>query len=68
MAIEGKPTLAVVAQALNDHLVDCVAERQRNGKQIDNIWKLLVAVAGTGIVQLLALCGWLFAHAYPPGH
>jgi hypothetical protein len=60
--------MAVLAQQLDDHLVDCIAERKRTTKSLDRIWGILLAVAGSAFLQLLAFAGWLFTHAYPPPH
>lgn len=67
MPTSGKPTVATLSQQIDDHLIDCVAERLRTNKSLDRIWGVLLAVAGSAFLQLLAAAGFLFVHAYPPG-
>lgn len=65
---KGRPTVAVLAQQLDDHLQDCASERQRTNKALTRIWMVLLAVFGSAFLQLLAASAFLFVHAYPPSH
>lgn len=61
----GPVTLGVLAQQIDDHLVDCVRERQTTNRRLGRIEALVWAVGGSLILQLLAACAFLFAKAYP---
>lgn len=55
--------MATLAQQLDDHLADCLQERQRTNRGLDRIWGILLAVAGSAFLQLLAIIGYLLTHA-----
>lgn len=60
--IEGKPSVAVVAQALNDHLETCEAQGKANGRRLERIEGILIAVAGALILQLIGAVAFLSTH------
>ena len=54
----------MLAQQLDDHLQDCVRERQATNRRLGRIEALIWVVAGTIIMQLLGACAFLFTKAY----
>lgn len=69
MTVPERPTLAVVAQALNDHLVGCSAQSKDTNRRLGRIESVLIGVAGAAIAQLLALVlaltAWIANHPHP---
>jgi hypothetical protein len=66
--IEGKPTMAVLTQALNDHLRGCEAQGERTNRRLGRIESVMIAVAGTAILQLLVIVGYLLTHTAGVAH
>lgn len=64
MTIQGKPTVAVVAQALNDHLLTCGLQAADTNRRLGRIESVMIGVAGAMILQLLAIVGFLLAKLY----
>lgn len=64
MPPRGEPQVAVLAQQLDDHLVDCVRERQATNRRLGRIEALVWAVGSAIILQLVSACAFLFVKAY----
>lgn len=64
MAVSEKATVGMLSQALNDHLEDCTRERKDTNRRLGRIESVMICVAGSAILQLLAICAALFVKAY----
>lgn len=64
MKLEGKPTMAVLTRALNEHLEVCEKQGAATNRRLGRIEALIWTVAMTFIAQLLGACAYLFHKAY----
>lgn len=64
MKVSGKVTVAVLAQALNDHLDGCETAALDTNRRLGRIEGVMITVAASIILQLIAVCAFLFSKVH----